>query len=136
MPYFNKTIIRFYYLCPVVVKDSKQFLGIGQYQNISYEAAVKPLYLVCLAYALLTHVAITREGAQGKQKSTARLSTAKPQNEVRRIVWDDLTDYINSNRVESTSAKSRWEKIDEIVVVKLGLHIALFAVYCNNLNAF
>jgi len=78
----------------VFFKDSKQLLGLGQYQNVSYEAAVTHLHLVCFAYALLTHVAISREGAQGKQKSIARLSTAGLQNEVRRIVWDDLTDYL------------------------------------------
>jgi len=78
----------------VFFKDIKQLLGLGQYQNVSYEAAVTHLHLVCFAYALLTHVAISREGAQGKQKSTGKLSTAGLQNEVRRIVWDDLTDYL------------------------------------------
>ncbi len=29
-----------------------------------------------------------------KQKSTGRLSTAGLQNEVRRIVWDDLIEYL------------------------------------------
>jgi len=69
-------------------------LGLGQYQNGSYQAAVTHLHLVCSAYALLTHVAITRAGAQGKRKSTARLSTADLQNEVRRIIWDDLADHL------------------------------------------
>jgi len=78
----------------VFFKDSKQLLGLGQYQNVSYEAAVTHLHLVCFAYALLTHIAIVREGAKGKQKSTAQLSTAGLQNEVRRIVWDDLTEYL------------------------------------------
>jgi hypothetical protein len=76
----------------VFFKDGKQLLGLGQYQNGSYEAAVTHLHLVCFAYALLTHVAIIREGAQGKQKSTARLSTADLQNEVRRMVWDELSE--------------------------------------------
>ena len=52
------------------------------------------LHLVCFAYALLTHIAITREGAQGQRKSAARLSTADLQNEVRRIVWDDLAQHL------------------------------------------
>ena len=56
--------------------------------------AVTHLHLVCFAYALLTHVAITREGAQGKQKSTARLSTADLQNEVRRMVWDEVSEHL------------------------------------------
>jgi hypothetical protein len=78
----------------VFFKDGKQLLGLGQYQNVSYEAAVIHLHLVCFAYALLTHIAITREGAKGKSKSLVRLSTADLQNEVRRIVWNDLTDYL------------------------------------------
>ena len=78
----------------VFFKDGKQLLGLGQYQNVSYEAAVTHLHLVCFAYALLTHIAIQREGAKGKRKSHAKLSTADLQNEARRIVWDDLTDHL------------------------------------------
>jgi len=78
----------------VFFKDAKQLLGLGQYQNASYEAAVIHLHLVCFAYALLTHIAITREGAQGKKKPTARLSTGDLQNELRRIVWEDLADHL------------------------------------------
>ena len=69
-------------------------MGLGQYQNVSYEAAVTHLHLVCFAYALLTHVAISREGAKGKSKPAVKLSTAELQNEVRRVVWDDLTEYL------------------------------------------
>lgn len=78
----------------VFFKDGKQLLGLGQYQNVSLEAAVTHLHLICFAYALLTHIAITREGAQAKYRTKARPSTADLQNEVRRIVWDDLTDYL------------------------------------------
>ena len=78
----------------VFFKDTKQLLGLGQYQNVSFEAAVTHLHLVCFAYALLTHIAITGEGAKGKRKSVASLSTADLQNEARRIVWDDLTEYL------------------------------------------
>ena len=78
----------------VFFKDGKQLLGLGQYQNVSYEAAVTHLHLVCFAYALLTHIAIMREGEKGKRKSNAKLSTADLQNEARRIVWDDLTDHL------------------------------------------
>ena len=78
----------------VFFKDGKQLLGLGQYQNVSYEAAVTHLHLVCFAYALLTHIAIMREGAKGKRKTHANLSTADLQNEARRMVWDDLTDHL------------------------------------------
>jgi hypothetical protein len=78
----------------VFFKDTKQLLGLGQYQNVSLEAAVTHLHLVCFAYALLTHVAIQCEGAQGKRKSVANMSTTELQNEVRRMVWDDLTEHL------------------------------------------
>lgn len=81
----------------VFFKDTKQLLGLGQYQNGTYSAAVTHLHLVCFAYALLTHVAIERGRAKGKKKKrkpAASLSTAERQNELRRIVWDDLSEYL------------------------------------------
>jgi hypothetical protein len=44
--------------------------------------------------ALLTHIAITGEGAKAKRKSAVKLSTADLQNEARRIVWNDLADHL------------------------------------------
>jgi hypothetical protein len=80
----------------VFFKDGKQLLGLGQYQNGSYQAAVNHLHLVCFARALLTHIAIMREGekAKTKRKLAVRLSAADLQNETRRIVWEDLTDHL------------------------------------------
>jgi len=78
----------------VFFKDTKQLLGLGQYQNVSFEAAVTHLHLVCFAYALLTHIAIQSESAKGKRKTVVPMSTADLQNEARRIVWDDLTEYL------------------------------------------
>ena len=78
----------------VFFKDTKQLLGLGQYQNVSLEAAVTHLHLVCFAYALLTHIAIIREGAKGKRKTVACMSTSELQNELRRIVWNGLTAYL------------------------------------------
>jgi hypothetical protein len=94
-----KTILRCYdrrWSIEQFFKDAKQLLGLGQYQNRSCRAAVTHLHLVCFAYALLTHLAIAREGAQGKHKrsAAARLSIAQLQNELRRIVWEDLTQYL------------------------------------------
>ena len=81
-------------------KDTKQLLGLGQYQNGSLRAAVTHLHLVCFAYALLTHIAIDREGEKGKSKMkrAAPLSTEGRQNELRRIVWQDLVDHLRHFR--------------------------------------
>ncbi|HOT74080.1 MAG TPA: hypothetical protein PLX18_12660 [Anaerohalosphaeraceae bacterium] len=52
------------------------------------------LHLVCFAYALLTHIAVTGEGVKAKRKPAVKLSTADLQNEARRIVWDDLAEHL------------------------------------------
>jgi len=79
----------------VFFKDGKQLLGLGHYQNLSYGAAVNHLHLVFLAYALLTHMAISDgRSAQGRQTLARRRSTADLQNELRRLVWNDLTKHL------------------------------------------
>lgn len=74
------------------VKDLKQLLGLGQDQNRSYRAAVIPRPLVCVAYALLTHLRLERLGAQGQRQRAmaADRSTAVTQDQLRRLVWDDV----------------------------------------------
>jgi DDE superfamily endonuclease len=78
------------------LKDVKQLLGLGHYQNRSYWAAVTHLHLVCFAYALLTHLRIERNGAQGQRtrKKAANLSTAAAQDQLREVLWEDLMVYL------------------------------------------
>jgi hypothetical protein len=79
----------------VFFKDCKQHLGLGQYQNAAYAAAVIHLHLVCFARALLTHLSLRRKGEKGKKrKSAARLSVGQLQNELRRILWRDLSAHL------------------------------------------
>ncbi len=84
----------------VFFKDTKQLLGLGQYQNGTYRAAVIHLHLVCFAYALLTHLAIKRRGEKGKRTKirAAPMSMGTLQNELRRIVWDDLVRHLKTMR--------------------------------------
>jgi len=99
----------------VFFKDTKQLLGLGQYQNVPLRAAVTHLHLVCFAYALLTHIAITREGEKGKKRMrAARLSTGDLQNELRRIVWDDLVDYLKAFPTGTDVVK----ELDRLLVAK------------------
>jgi SRSO17 transposase len=81
------------------VKDVKQLLGLGQYQNRSYRAAVTHLHLLCFAYALLTHLRIERTGAQGHRthRKAADLSTPAAQDQLRSLVWDDLVAYLRED---------------------------------------
>jgi SRSO17 transposase len=78
------------------IKDTKQLLGLGQYQHRSYWAAVTHLHLVCFAYALLTHLRIHPAGAQGHRTraKAADLSTATAQDQLRRLLWEDLLTYL------------------------------------------
>jgi SRSO17 transposase len=78
------------------LKDVKQLLGLGQYQNRSYWAAVTHLHLVCFAYALLTHLRIERTGVQGQRTrhKAADLSTAAAQDQLRNLLWEDLLTYL------------------------------------------
>jgi len=48
----------------VFLKESKQLLGFGHYQNRPYREAVTHLYLVSFAYTLLSHIAIESSCAQ------------------------------------------------------------------------
>jgi SRSO17 transposase len=82
------------------VKDLKQLLGLGHYQNRPYRAAVTHLHLVCFAYALLTHLRIERTGAQGHRTrdKAADLSTAAVQDQLRSLLWEDLITYLKEAR--------------------------------------
>jgi DDE family transposase len=85
-------------------KDCKQLLGLGHYQNRSYRAAVTHLHLVCLAYALLTHLRMTRQGVQGPRtrEKAAEWSLATAQDQLRCLLWDDLiTDLQEKHAHES-----------------------------------
>ena len=78
-------------------KDTKQLLGLGQYQNRSYEAAVRHLQLVMFSYALLTHLRLVKaRGAKGKRKKreVAGMSVFEAQVELRHVVWKDLVKYL------------------------------------------
>jgi hypothetical protein len=94
------------------LKDVKQLLGLGQYQNRSYWAAVIHLHLVCFAYALLTHLRIERDGAQGHctWKKAADLSTAAAQDQLRAVLWEDLMAYLKEPCHE-TSILAKLERL-------------------------
>jgi SRSO17 transposase len=74
------------------VKDAKQLLGLGQYQNGSHRAAVIHLHLVCFAYALLTHLRMQQAGAQGQRtrEKAGGTSVATAQEALRALVWEDF----------------------------------------------
>jgi hypothetical protein len=94
------------------VKDVKPWLGLGQYQNRSSWAAVTPRHLVCFADALLTHLRIERDGAQGQctRKKAADLSTAAAQDQLRGVLWEDLMAYLKE-QCHETSILAELERL-------------------------
>jgi hypothetical protein len=78
------------------LQDAKQLLGLGHYQNRSSRAAVIHLHLVCFAYALLTHLRVTRHGAQGQRirETAAGRSVGAAQEALRCLIWHDLVAYL------------------------------------------
>ena len=93
-------------------KDAKQLLGLGQYQNGTYRAAVTHLHLVCFAYALLTHLRIEGEKDKRTRSSAARPSTSELQNQLRRLVWSDLVSYLK----EEASGNSIVKELEKLLV--------------------
>lgn len=92
----------------VFFKDTKQHLGLGQYQNGSLRAAVNHLHLVCFAYSLLTHLSLGKQGAQGKRikekksnRAACKPSTRTLQNHLRKIVWEDLVQHVKRKSPEA-----------------------------------
>jgi hypothetical protein len=94
------------------VQDRKPLLGPGQYQNRPYRAAVTHLHLVCFAYALLTHLRIARPGAQGQRtrKNAADGSTAAAQDQLRKLLWDDVLLYLQEEH-DGESALAELERL-------------------------
>jgi hypothetical protein len=74
------------------LKDCKQLLGLGHYQNRLYQAAVIHRPRVCCASACLPHLHIARLGAQGHRTrdKAAHLSTAAAQDQLRGLLWKDV----------------------------------------------
>jgi len=76
----------------MLIKDEKQHLGLGDYRVIRYQAIVRHLHLVDVAYACLTHAGIKTCRAQGqtKNKKVLRLEpVGKLKDRMRQVVWQD-----------------------------------------------
>lgn len=76
----------------MLIKDEKQHLGLGDYRVLRYQAVVRHLHLVDIAYACLTHMGIKTYRAQGQNKSKKVLRLepiSKLKDRMRRIVWQE-----------------------------------------------
>jgi SRSO17 transposase len=76
----------------LLIKDEKQHLGLGDYRVLRYQAVVRHLHLVDVAYACLTHVGIKAYRAKGQNKTTKVLRLepiSRLKDRMRQIVWQE-----------------------------------------------
>jgi len=76
----------------MLIKDEKQYLGLGDYRVKRCRPVVRHLHLVDCAYACLTHVGIKTQRAQGQNKSRKVLRlepVSKLKDRMRRMVWQE-----------------------------------------------
>lgn len=75
----------------VLFKESKQYLGLGDYQMLRYRGIVRYLHLVLIAHLLLTHLGAAAHGAQADDQTKPLDLPSVPQLQVvlREKIWDD-----------------------------------------------
>lgn len=89
----------------VLFKESKQYLGLGDYQVMRYRGIERYLCLVLIAHLLLTHLGATAHGAQAEPEATKPLdlpSVPQLQSVLRSKLWDD-----NINSMEKGTRNRR-----------------------------
>jgi len=98
----------------VLFKESKQYLGLGDYQVLRYRGVERYLHLVLIAHLLLTHLAACEPGAQAETDPDKPLdlpSTPAKQQLLRNKLWDDMI-----NSLEKGSRNRRvGKKLKELV---------------------
>ena len=76
----------------LLIKDEKQHLGLGDYRVLRYQAVARHLALVDVAYACLTHLALTESDAQGHSKHTRMLRLppiSHLKTRMQQVVWQE-----------------------------------------------
>jgi hypothetical protein len=100
----------------VLFKESKQYLGLGDYQVLRYRGIERYLCLVLIAHLLLTHLGATAQGAQAEPENTRPLdlpSVPQLQTLLRSKLWDD-----NINSMEQGSRNRRvGQKLKQLVLL-------------------
>ena len=95
-----KTIVSEYlkrWSIEMLIKDEKQHLGLADYRVLRYQAVVRHLHLVDVAYACLTHVGLKAQRAQG-HKDTKKVLRLEPisqlKDRMRRIIWQEAVEDV------------------------------------------
>jgi SRSO17 transposase len=101
----------------VLFKESKQYLGLGDYQVLGYRGIERYLHLVLIAHLLLTHLGASQPGAQAEQDTTKPLdlpSVPQLQALLRSKLWDDTIQSME----EGTRNRRIGKKLKQMVLLQ------------------
>jgi len=101
----------------LLIKDEKQLLGLGDYRLRRYQAVLRHLHLVDIAYACLTHAALSELRAQGQlTRNNTRLRLAPVsvrQAHMRQSLWRDMVDDV----IKHTHDRSVIRRLERLLAV-------------------
>jgi hypothetical protein len=100
----------------VLFKESKQYLGLGDYQMLRYRGVERYLHLVLIAHLLLTHLGGVAQGAQAEDKDKPLDLPSVPQLQcvLREKLWDDMI-----NSMEQGARNRRiGKKIKQLILLE------------------
>jgi SRSO17 transposase len=98
----------------ILFKESKQNLGLGDYQVLRYRGVERYLHLVMIAHLLLTHLGADEPDAQAKRDENDPLrlpSVPRLQQLLRSKLWDDTINAMETGSRNRRVAK----KLKEII---------------------
>ena len=100
----------------MLFKESKQYLGLGDYQMLRYRGIERYLCLVLIAHLLLTHLGGLACGAQADETHKPLDLPSVPQLQLllREKLWDDT---INSME-QGTRDRRIGKKIKQVVLLE------------------
>jgi SRSO17 transposase len=84
----------------ILFKESKQYLGLGDYQMLRYRGIERYLCLVLIAHLLLTHLGAGPPDAQAEMTTQPLdlLSVPQLQSLLRNKLWDDTIDSLETGK--------------------------------------
>ena len=100
----------------VLFKESKQYLGLGDYQMLRFRGIERYLHLVLIAHLLLTHLGGVAQGAQALDKHKPLDLPSVPQLQLllREKLWDDT---INSME-QGTRNRRIGKKLKQVILLE------------------
>ena len=98
----------------VLWKQSKQEMGLGDYQMLRYRGVVRYLHLVLIACLLLTHLGLSEPDVKAELKAKGELrlpSLAQLQTRLRGLLWEDVFKRWSEGKRYRAAAKKLREEI-------------------------